>query len=79
METTAAGTRIQAGMEAMTGKGRVGTADSFVAGLGASGGMIAAAVVVFLLLLGLVAFDAFPRAAGLRASVAGCRPRSRPQ
>lgn len=50
-------------MAALTGQAR--TAETYLAGLGASGALISGAVVVFLVLIGLVIFDAWPRAAGL--------------
>ena len=50
-------------MAALTGKAR--TAETFLAGLGASGGLLAGGVIVFLLLVGMVTFDAFPGAAGI--------------
>jgi len=56
-------------MEALTGRARA--ADTYMAGLGASGALIVGAVVVFLLLVGLVTFDAFPRAAGLLSGERG--------
>jgi hypothetical protein len=50
-------------MSALNGNAR--TAETYLAGLGASGALIAGAVVAFLLLVGMVTFDAWPRAAGL--------------
>ena len=47
--------------------GRARTAETYLAGLGATGALVAGAVVVFLLLVGIVTFDAWPRAAGLFA------------
>jgi hypothetical protein len=41
-------------------KSEARTAESYVAGLGASGGLIAAAIVVFIVLIGVVTFDAWP-------------------
>jgi hypothetical protein len=40
------------------------TAETFIAGLGASGGLVAGALVGFLVLIALVTFDAWPKAAG---------------
>lgn len=48
-------------MAALTGKARI--AETYLAGLGASGALIAGAVIGFLLLVGTVAFDGWPRAA----------------
>jgi hypothetical protein len=54
---------------------RARTAESYLAGLGASGALMAGALVVFLILVGTVTFDAWPRAVGLiedgAAKVAG--------
>jgi hypothetical protein len=53
-------------MSGLTGKAR--TAETYLAGLGASGALIASAVVAFLLLAGAVVFDVWPRASGLFGS-----------
>ena len=53
-------------MSRLTGKAR--TAETYLAGLGASGALIAGAIVAFLLLAGAVTFDVWPRAAGLFGS-----------
>ena len=55
--------RLEADVVALNGRAR--TAETYLAGLGATGALIAGAVVVFLLLVGMVIFDAWPRAAGL--------------
>ena len=41
------------------------TADTYLAGIGASGALIAGAFVTFMILVGAVTFDAWPRAASL--------------
>ena len=56
-------------MTALNGNAR--TAETYLAGFGASGALIAGAAVAFMLLVGLVAFDAWPRAAGLLADDTG--------
>ena len=53
-------------MSRLIGKAR--TAETYLAGLGASGTLIAGAIVAFLLLAGAVTFDVWPRAAGLFGS-----------
>ena len=53
-------------MSRLIGKAR--TAETYLAGLGASGALIAGAIVAFLLLVGAVTFDVWPRAAGLFGS-----------
>ncbi|MGZ5385886.1 MAG: hypothetical protein ACXWZV_00515 [Solirubrobacterales bacterium] len=48
--------------------GKARTAETYLAGLGASGALITGAIVAFLLLAGAVTFDVWPRAAGLFGS-----------
>ena len=55
----------------MTLRGRARTAETYIAGLGASGALVAGAIVAFLLLVGAVTFDAWPRAGGLFGSDTG--------
>lgn len=47
------------------------TADTYLAGIGASGALIASAFVTFMILVGTVTFDAWPRAASLFDRQAG--------
>lgn len=53
-------------MSGLIGKAR--TAETYLAGLGASGALIAGAIVAFILLVGAVTFDVWPRATGLFGS-----------
>src|SRR3954451_18202965 len=44
------------------------TSESFIVGIGASGGLLAGAAIVFVTLVGIVSFNVWPSAAGLSTS-----------
>jgi len=44
------------------------TSESFIVGIGASGGLLAGAAIVFVTLLGVVSFNVWPSAAGISSS-----------
>jgi hypothetical protein len=44
---------------------KAGTAETYIAGLGASGALIGGAIVVFVMLVGIVTFNSWPEASGL--------------
>src|ERR1700754_707181 len=44
------------------------TSESFIVGIGASGGILAGAAIVFVTLVGVVAFNVWPSAAGISSS-----------
>src|SRR5215204_3875800 len=44
------------------------TSESFIVGIGASGGLLAGAAIVFVTLIGIVSFNVWPSAAGISSS-----------
>src|SRR6201991_2831235 len=44
------------------------TSESFIVGIGASGGLLAGAAIVFVTLIGVVSFNVWPSAAGISSS-----------
>src|SRR5215207_364846 len=58
------GTGCRAGGQGTVLRERARTAETYLAGLGTSGALMTGALVVFLIVVGIVTFDSWPRAAG---------------